>query len=231
MKRIFLFGIIFSMAVMIPARAQQMTAKSIMQKVKDQFDAIKDYTVSLDIKPNIERFTTKELKLRLFFKQPNKIHVESKGFVMIPRQLFESNPSQLISKFDPVLIETKKENERIFYVLRLLSKPKKNRPTMENYITIDGNRWVIMKFQAIPAEGRSIDIAFEYMTVDEKYLLPSMMYASFNFERDEDPVAKMKGFKGMPTKGTVEIRYSDYTVNSDLSDDIFKKESDQKNAE
>ena len=203
--------------------AQQITAQKIMQNLKERFDGINDYTVTLDITPNIERFNTKEMHLRLYYKQPNKVHIESKGFVMIPRQLFESNPAQLLSKFDPILIETKKENDKTIYVLRLISKPEKNRPTIENYVTIDGDRWVILKLQAIPAEGRSIDIMFEYVTVDGKYILPSVMNASFNFGDVEDSMAKMKGFKGMPTKGTVEIRYSNYKVNKGLSDEIFEE--------
>jgi outer membrane lipoprotein-sorting protein len=208
--------------------AQQITAQKIMQNLKEHFDAIKDYTVTLDIKPNIERFNTKEMRLRLYYKQPDKIHIESKGFVMIPRQLFETNPSQLLSKFDPVLIETKKDSGRTIYVLRLLSKPGKNHPALENYISIDGERWVIMKLQSIPAEGRTIDITFDYITVDNKFILPSLMNASFNFGVEDEAVAKMKGFKGMPTKGTIEIRYSDYQVNKGLSDDIFEKKETQK---
>jgi outer membrane lipoprotein-sorting protein len=210
--------------------AQKITAQKIMQNLKEQFDSIEDYTVTLDIEPHIERFNTKQLKLRLFYKQPNKVHIESKGFVMIPRQLFESNPAQLLSKFDPILVETKKESSKTIYLLRLISKPEKNRPTMENYVTIDGNRWVILKLQAIPAEGRSIEILFDYMTVDNKYLLPSSMTASFNFGSEEDSVAKMKGFKGMPTKGTVLIKYSNYAVNSGLSDSLFEKDEKQKSA-
>jgi outer membrane lipoprotein-sorting protein len=215
--------IVFFIFVCSTAIAQQITAQKIMQNLKEHFDAVKDYTVTLDIKPNIERFNTKEMHLRLYYKQPDKVHIESKGFVMIPRQLFETNPAQLLSKFDPILIETKKEEGKIIYVLRLVSKPEKNHPALENYITVDGERWIILKLRSIPAEGRTIDITFEYTTVDNTYILPSLMNASFNFGNDEDSIAKMKGFKGMPTKGTIEIRYSDYVVNSGLSDEIFEK--------
>ncbi len=217
--------IIFSISLSF---AQQITAQKIMQNLKEHFDAINDYTVTLDIKPNIERFNTKEMRLRLFYKQPDKVHIESKGFVMIPRQLFETNPSQLLSKFDPILIETKKDSGRTVYVLRLLSKPEKNHPALENYISIDGERWVILKLQSIPAEGRTIDITFDYITVDNNYILPSLMNASFNFGSDDDAIAKMKGFKGMPTKGTIEIRYSDYQVNKGLSNEIFEQKKTSK---
>ena len=210
------------------APAQQITARKILENVKEQYDRIRDYTVTLDIKPDIERFTTKEMTLTLYYKQPNKVHIESKGFVMIPRQLFESNPAELLLKFDPTLLETKKEAGRILYILRLLSKPEQNRPAMENYVTIDGTRWVILEMRAVPAFGRSIDITFDYALVGNEYLLPSVMHASFNFGTNDDPTAKMKGFKGMPTKGTVEIRYSNYVVNSGLSDTLFEKEEKQK---
>ncbi len=222
-------GIIFFLVIGFHlSSAQHITAQKILDNVKTHFDDVNDYSVTLDIKPNIERFNAKEMHLKLFYKQPNKVHIESKGFVMLPKQLFEVTPSQLISKFDPVLIDTKKENGKTIYVLRLISKPEKNRPTIENYITIDGNRWVIVKMQATPAEGRSIDVNFDYTTIDGKYILPSSMMASFNFGGDDDSLARMKGFRGVPTKGTVEIQYSDYKVNQGLSDEIFEKKETQK---
>jgi outer membrane lipoprotein-sorting protein len=226
MKKYFAITVFFIFSCST-AIAQQITAQKIMQNLKEHFDAINDYTVTLNIKPHIERFNTKEMRLRLYYKQPDKVHIESKGFVMIPRQLFETNPSQLLSKFDPILIETKKDSGRTIYVLRLLSKPEKNHPALENYVFIDGERWVILKLQSIPAEGRTIDISFDYINVDNKYILPSLMNASFNFGNEDETVAKMKGFKGMPTKGTIEIRYSDYQVNKGLNDEIFEKKKER----
>lgn len=204
--------------------AQQLTAEKILQNVKSNFDKVEDYSVVLDIKPNMERFRAKEMRLTLFFKQPNKIHVESKSFVMIPKQLFEINPSDLISKFDGTLIGKEEKNGMPAYKLRLVSKPEKGRPPRESYIWIDPARWVVIHFESTPAEGRNVVVNFEYTNVDGKYILPSAMKASFYFEQNPDSLAeRVYSPNRIPRKGTVDIFYSEYKVNQGLSDEIFEK--------
>ncbi|MBI2428185.1 MAG: hypothetical protein HYV29_05210 [Ignavibacteriales bacterium] len=214
--------LIFIASTTLPA--QQLTAEKILQNVKANFDKVQDYSVILDIKPNMERFRAKEMRLILFFKQPNKIHVESKNFVMIPKQLFEINPSDLISKFDGILIGKEERNGMTTHKLRLISKPEKGRPPRESYIWIDPVRWVVVHFESTPAEGRNVVVNFEYTTVDGKYYLPSAMKASFDFEQNLDSLAeRVYSPNRIPRKGTVDIFYSEYKVNQGLSDEIFEK--------
>ena len=222
MKKYFLF--IFLFAAIGELSAQKISAEKILQNVKAQFDAVQDYTVVLDIKPDIERFKANEMRLTLFFKQPNKIHIESKNFVMIPKQLFEINPSDLLAKFDPFLMGKEQFNGMETYKLRLISKPEKKRPAVESYVWIDAARWVVVHFEATPMEGQLITIDIDYLTVDGKYTLPKTMNAKLDFQQNTDSLAeKIYSPNRIPRKGNVELRYSDYKVNQGLSDEIFEK--------
>jgi outer membrane lipoprotein-sorting protein len=206
--------------------AQQITADRILQNVKAEFDKVRDYTADLDIKPNIENVSAKEAHITLYYKQPNKVHIESKNFVMIPKQLFETNPAELISKFDATISGKEEKDGTSFYTLRLISKPETNRPVHESVVWIDGNHWTITAMETVPADGRKIRIEFTYSTVDGKYYLPSYIKAVLSTEQQEDTQSdKFHGGMRMPRNGSVEITYSHYVVNAGLSDEIFEKKT------
>lgn len=197
----------------------------MLRYVKANFDAVKDYTATLTAKVDMERLRIPEMKIKIYFKQPNKVHVESKNFAMLPREGLALNPSDLLSKFDATLMGSEMRNGVKHYKLRLVSKPEKNRPPRESFIWVDGTRWVVTQLESTPMEGRTITVFFEYMAVDGRYTLPASMKASFDFSVSSDTLTQQmySGRNSVPRKGSVEIYYSDYQVNTGLSDEIFEQ--------
>jgi outer membrane lipoprotein-sorting protein len=218
--RSILFAGLFLVAV--PLHSQD--AEGILKKVKAQFDKVHDYSATLTATVNMERINIPPMQLKVYFKQPNKVHIESKNFAMLPREGFALNPTDLLTNFDATIEETTREEGSTVYRLRLVSKPVPNRPVRESRIWVDGNRWVITRLETSPMEGRTIEIRFEYATVQSEYILPSLMEASFDFSQgDDDTAARRGGHVRMPSKGSVEVKYSEYVVNKGLSDEIFEK--------
>jgi outer membrane lipoprotein-sorting protein len=207
--------------------SQQMTAEKILHKVKANFDAVQDYSAQLTAKVNMERLHIPEMNVTIYFKQPNKVHIESKNFAMLPREGFALNPSDLLTKFDATLMGTEERNSVQQYKLRLISKPERGRPPRESFIWIDPANWVITHLESTPAEGRKVSVDFEYTTVEGKYTLPALLKASFDFEQNPDSLAeRIYSPNRIPRKGSVEILYSQYKVNQGLSDEIFKKKQE-----
>ena len=103
MKRLLVFVFILFSALHAQKNGSN-DAAGILQKVKQQFDAVNDYTAMLRAKVNMERLKIPEMNVKIYFKQPNKVHVESKNFAMLPKEGFALNPSDLLSKFDATLM-------------------------------------------------------------------------------------------------------------------------------
>jgi len=204
--------------------AQQITAEKILQNVKANFDAVRDYTAQLTARVNMERLRIPEMNVTIYFKQPDKMHIESKNFAMLPREGFALNPNDLLTKFDATLLGMEEMNGTKQYKLRLISKPVRGRPARESFIWIDPTRWVVTHVESTPAEGRKVSIDVEYTTVKGKYILPSSMKAQFDFEQNPDSLAeRIYSPNRVPRKGRMEIFYSNYKVNQGLSDEIFEK--------
>lgn len=211
------------------ASAQQITAEKILQNVKANFDAVQDYSAQLTAKVNMERLRIPEMNVTVYFKQPDKIHIESKNFAMLPREGFGLNPNDLLTKFDATLLGTDEHNGVLHYKLRLISKPARGRPARESFIWVDATRWVVTHVESTPVEGRKVSIDVDYTTVEGKYLLPASMKARFDFEQNPDSLAeRIYSPNRVPRKGSMEIFYSHYKVNQGLSDEIFEKERETK---
>lgn len=228
MKKIVLS--LFCVIVLIsPTSAQKMTAEKILQEIKTRFDAVKDYSAELEAKINLERLHIPQIKIKFYFKQPNKTHIESKNFAMLPKEGLGLNPTDLLEKYDATLINTEHHNDTTYYTLRLLSKPEKNKPRRESNITVDGVRWVVTHIESSPTEGRTISGDIEYVLVERTYLLPTVMKWNFNSPSSSDSTSGNKmNVRRMLGKGSVEIYYSNYEVNKGLPDALFEKKESKK---
>ena len=106
--------------------------------MSNRFNQVKDYTVTLKVTVDMERMQIPEMLVTIYFKQPDKIHIEAKNFAMIPREAVGLNPAQLVDKFDATIVATEQKGNVTVYKLRLISKPEKVKPVRESYIWVDG---------------------------------------------------------------------------------------------
>ena len=211
------------------ALAQQVTAPQILENIKRQFESVQDYTVTLKVSVDMERMQIPEMIVTMFFKQPDKVHIESKNFAMIPREAVAFSPVQILQKFDATLVGTEEKDHVTYYRLRLVSKPEKGKPVRESYIIVDGSRWVVTHFESTPTEMRKILVDFEYTTIDTEYILPSKIDARLDAQPPADSTAeRMYSPQRLPRKGSIAILYSDYKVNTGLADEIFEKKETKK---
>jgi outer membrane lipoprotein-sorting protein len=227
MKRVLLASSLIIVAAAQLSSAQTPTAAEILHNMKNQFDLVKDYTATLKVAVDMERMQIPEMVVTMYFKQPDKIYIEAKNFAMVPREIVGLNPAQLIDKYDATVAGSERKENTTVYKLRMLSKPEKGKPVRESYIWVDGARWVVTHYESTPSDVRKVTVDLEYATVEGKYTLPSKIEARMDSQQPADSSAeKMYGPQRLPRKGTASIVYSDYKVNTGLSDEIFQKKEE-----
>ena len=192
--------------------------------MKEQFEPVKDYIATVHISLDLEKLQAPEMPATIYFKIPDKVHVEAKNFAMLPRQAIPVNPTQWIDKFDATLAGTEQRGDSTFYKLRLVSKPEKGKPVAEIYVWVDGVRWIATHIEANPWELRKVSAELEYQLVDEKVLLPSRIIVVMDTRQQADSTAeRMYSPQRMPRKGSITIQFVDYKLNTNFSDEIFEK--------
>ena len=210
--------------------------EKVLENAVQALSDIRDFTVAIDISLNMERMQIPRMHATMYFKQPDKVHFDSQGFLFLPKEAIVLNPSILqerytIASTSPDTIDGEKQ-----YKLLLVAK-EQTAHLLRLFCWINPSNWTISKIETTPYEGRTLTFKFSYVFEENKYWLLSKTVASFqsNTEKQSEPdLIEMKkqmiDETRMPAmrNGTVTIVYSDYKVNTGLDDSIFESKNTHK---
>jgi hypothetical protein len=211
---------------LLPQLAPVPAGEAILKRVEAALASVQDYTVTLDITADLEQANIPPMKATMYFKQPDRVHFESQGFALLPRDAFALSPARLLERFriDSVAQDSV-EGERV-YRLRLSARDEKVR-VRGAWIEVSPLRWTIDRGELSFGDERTITLRFRHERVGSVWL-PSELSLTFSqagaakpeesLPDDQKPVQLGRG---APRKGGVVVRYSGYRLNTGLSDEIF----------
>jgi outer membrane lipoprotein-sorting protein len=215
-------------------KGEALSAAVMMEKVEKGFEGIKDFEVSIEATVDMERVRVPKMTGTLYFKRPDKIHFASANFMLLPREGIVVNPSVLRERYQPSLAGEEEIDGKKLFKLQLVAKTENIRPR-QMQLWIDPARWTIARMETVPYQGRILRLTFDYELQGGKYWLPRTLSASFDVAvRDtsrqiELDVAAQPQFEQMrrpPRSGSITVTYSNYKVNTGLSDSIFERQQD-----
>ena len=224
MKKIFLW--LFVLFFLSPGwiRADEEGAR-YLDAIEKKYSGLKDYVADVNVHFDMETFKTPDMQAKLYFKAPDKMKVESKGVFFFPREGGYFNPSLFRrDDFEIRILEPAVEGNRDIK-LKIVPK-KKERMGREFVLLIDRKENLVREIHTSQFDGRETRAAIEYGRVGP-FELPKHILLVLDIPSAE-PV-EARGFgpfvqKSERIKGTIEITYANYKVNTGLKDDIFKPE-------
>ena len=209
------------------------SAEEILKKVQEPFDSIQDYVVDIQARVDMEGVRVPEMVVKVSFKQPDKVHFESEGFAMLPREGIIINPAKFLEEGSQAALLGKDSLEgEEMYLLELV-------PTTESllnpkvHLWVDGERWVIRQIKMIPAQGGGVTVRIEPVLVQGEFWLPQKTTVEVDFPQrrgmetrgpHQDP-DRRRPFEKPPRSGKITITFSNYQINTGLSDEIFEEET------
>ena len=134
--------------------AQTPSIEHIRDNVISQFDKIEDYQVDLKISVKMTGFRMPNKKIRLYYKRPDKIKMETRGFAILPKTGVDGNPNEFLDMLKQVTsIKRTIHNNRPFFrikgkvnqdSLKIPITVKKNEiPNITMEVLVDAKEWVI----------------------------------------------------------------------------------------
>ncbi len=234
MRIIIKYRVLFWLLIFIPAislLAQKKDPDEILNKVKETFAKVKDYQVDVHIKVDVDFLKAPESDATIYFKQPDKLHVESEKFVLLPKKglsffplsIFNGNYTALYAGEDTVrgvptsivkVIPLREESEIVLSTL-----------------WIDTERNIILKIISTVKPSGTFTIDFYYDGMQDEFLLPNSMVFTFTIDRIQLP----RGMDGTidsderddknqseRSTGKVYLTYSNYRINKGLPDELFE---------
>jgi hypothetical protein len=214
----------------------------VVDKTQKQFEKAFDYQVTMKIELKVPGFRMPKKKYKVFFKQPNKLKIKSRGFGMLPKTGIFTSPKDNFDNLKNMrLISTNNKNGQVYIkgevIVDSLKLKMPNeyaklgfRPTVT--VKIDTNNWVINNIITELDTLKLVEITNTYKKVDDNYVMPSTSTVQY-FIKD----AKLSGWlkkditsivgqnpleqKSDMVEGKISIVYEDYIINRGIKDKVF----------
>ena len=214
----------------------------VVDKTQKQFEKAFDYQVTMKIELKVPGFRMPKKKYKVFFKQPNKLKIKSRGFGMLPKTGIFTSPKDNFDNLKNMrLISTNNDNGQVYIkgevIVDSLKLKMPNeyaklgfKPTVT--VKIDTNNWVINNIITELDTLKLVEIKNTYKKVDNNYIMPSASTVQY-FIKD----AKLSGWlkkditsivgqnpleqKSDMVEGKISIVYEDYIINRGIKDKIF----------
>ena len=203
----------------------QEQATRYLDSLERKYSTLKDYTVNINVHFDMEEFKAPDMQGKLYFKTPDKMKIESKKVFFLPKEGGFFNPFMFKKEdFEIKLLERSTYDGRQAVKLKLTpNQPKRN---IQGFVlTIDTDRNLIREMNISSLEGREVKASIEYRQFSD-FDLPTRIELWLDIPFNESREIREFGQSAERTKrvtGKVEITYSNYKVNSGLSDKIFKE--------
>ena len=231
-----LFSIVFLFSMV--GFSQSKDPEAILNKVKAEFSKIEDYTVDVKVKVDVDFLKMPDREAKIYYKQPDKIHIQSEGFAMLPKEGLNFSPLSLLnSNFTSFYVREDTLNRIVTSVIKVIPLDGRSDVILST-LWVDIKRDLILKVESSRKPEGTFTIDMDYLKTEKGFWLPSSLVFTFsidrsilprkfNFDTDSDLKKAMEESTKVQT-GKVFIDYSNYKVNTGLSDEIFTQKGIKK---
>lgn len=232
------FIIVLMLFTLTSIIAQSKNSEEIINGIVVNFNKVKDYQVDVNIKVDVEFLKVPNSKAKIYFKQPDKVHLESEGFALLPKDGLDFSPSILAKKNYTAIYEKEVILDGVNTSIVKIIPTGDQGNVILSTLWIDQKKQLIRKVESTTKTNGTFTINFSY---DEnlKYPLPEKIIFSFNLDQmnipkvfNDDPNSDQPKKKNKrlnsTTKGQVTIFYSNYIINKGIPDSIFEDKINKK---
>jgi len=218
----------------------------IIKKTDDQFREINNYQVDMVISIAIPAFRMPKKKYKVYFKQPDKIKVKSRGFGLLPKTGMFTSPVENFSNLSNIRFSkdfSRTDPNEIMLVGDLvldslaLDVPNEYarltfKPTVD--VKVDTQNWVITQVLTKIDTVKIMEINNFYDIVDDSFYMPIRSTVEY-YVKDarlskwiNKDIGTIMGnnhnmnIESDMVKGLISVNYAKYRVNRGIKDSIFE---------
>jgi hypothetical protein len=216
-------------------------ARKVFAELVKPYRSMNDYTVRIQAKADIPTIRVPDFAATLYFKKPDRFHIETKNFAPLPRNSGLFNPFQ----FDPAqnLIDYQRTESLHGARADLYRVEPRDRKSPVRYFTVwvGGSPLRILQVESLSIRGTRGVVKLSYRNVEqgpEAWLLPEKVHVHLAFPEGapnadawsatakDNPVSGgMRRLDEVSGEGDIEIVYSGWRVNTGLDDRMFEKKN------
>lgn len=234
-----IYKIFISVLILIAVSySQEKNPEAILEKVKLEFEKVEDYQVDVKIKVDVDFLKMPDREATIYYKKPDKFHIDSENFAMLPKSGLNFSPLGFLNyKYTAFYERTDTINGTFTSVVKVIPLEGSADVILSTF-WIDTTRNLILKVEASRKPQGTYIIDLKYLKTSGGFWLPSSLVFSFTVDRslipkrfndtgDSKSKEKSKDSE-KPETGKVYLYYSNYKVNTGLTDEFFDNKDKKK---
>lgn len=230
MKRIIY---ILTALLVISGAAAAQTATELIQKIKAKLDKVNDYEATGKMKMNVTFIKAPVASIKVYYKKPDKLRITNEsGISLIPKGSVNISIAGILTNPDDYdIIDAGKEEKTGLRIVKLLPKNEDAAVVLCTFY-IDEQQALVKKAKTTTKENGTYELELSYGK-QAAYGLADKVIFTFNtkdykmpkgvtFDYDDGARKEAAADKMQNKKGKIEITYTEYELNTGVSDSIFK---------
>lgn len=224
-------ALLLFLTLVIPAvlHAQESEAWTLLKGIQSDYERINDYVVDIQASMKVPGLSVPEMEATLYFRKPDKVHVESERFAMLPRDAVMFHPSM----FKPGEYDALAQGDAVIRgtncrKIKLLAKSDTVR-LQRVQLYVDPVKREILRMETDPGEAASATADFTYLRAGGHTMPATItieMKSPMSMRRAGVKPKNDTGEKEKPAK--IALTYSNYRINKGIPDAVFSKKAKQK---
>ena len=241
------FMIIIAFTILhFDAKADDKIINRFIYKTNYQFQKVKDFQAKMSVRLNVPGIRMPKKTYKVYYKHPNKFKADTKGFGILPNTGIFTSPKDNFDNLKNLKLNTNRSNKEKHCItitgtlipdcLKAQFPSEYAKLTFDPLVdvVIDTSKWLIKTVTSRIDTVKLFEITNNYNLYEEMFYLPKESKVEY-FIKD----ARLAGWlkKDVKTlmntnnlsansdviKGSILVNYSEYKININLPDRIFKK--------
>ena len=217
-----------------------------IDKINEKFNTINDYKVDMTIKIEVPAFRMPKKKYKVFYKNPDKIKIKSKGFGILPKTGLFTSPNDNFDNLKNIKLAKNKleldENEIMMIGDLIVDSLKLEMPNEYSRITfdpivevkIDTLNWVIKNVTTKLDTLKLFQINNYYEIYSNEYYMPKQSVVKYYIKdkklfnwlnKDAGNIInqgqELANKNNSIVEGTITVNYKNYKINKGIKDKVF----------
>jgi outer membrane lipoprotein-sorting protein len=214
------------------AYSQESDIRTLLDEVKSKFTEVDDYVVDAEITVDVNFLNVPKSIAKIYFKQPDKVKLDSEGFAMLPKQGMNFSPAKLLNiDYTAIYVKNEIVDNYQTEVVKIIPNDS-NSDLILSTLWIDPDYKIIRKIESTTKNTGTNNIHLYY---DEHLAigLPNKVEFEFSIRNFQLPSSITMDFDSRPElptdnqaeiTGRVEVKYSNYKINEGIPDSFFEEE-------
>jgi len=191
-----------------------LTAMEMVQRALAQTRDVADYTANVTVTVQSPNLQIPQRTVKVYYKRPDKVHVESEGIAVLPRDalLMGNLADHLDESTTASFCGAGTLGGRPVQCVKLT--PREAGPGTGRLLTwIDSERFLLLKSEVWRGGAKMLTVSFAHERIGGRYWMPASIVTE----------VAAGAMTGEDEGGRIELRFSNYRVNTGLPDSIFEE--------